>query len=273
MSTAFVTRKIVSATKSHPTPVQFGRVVTVEFRKFFHTTSLRCIMWVCLGLMAVVAVGLGLGYTTVFHDVETGQTIDAPWIAVATVIRLLLQLIFPALIVLPVASEWSTRSAITTFTLVPQRGKVVEAKALVAAVVAAVGYGLVAGTALLTTYLARLANGISLDGMWADWSEVGCELTVWFLTMASAFALALLLHNGGLSIALVIGVPIVLQILSQLGEMLMKVTEWLNLESSAAVAFQGDDASGIWKLIVAASVWVLLPLVLGTLRTLRRETA
>ena len=136
-----------------------------------------------------------------------------------------------------------------------------------------VGYCCIAGTALLTTWAARLANGISLTGMWADWGEVGCEFTVWFLTMASAFALALVLPNSALSIAIVIGAPIVLQIVSQLGESLTKTTEWLNLQTSAALAFQSDDATGAWKLVVATAFWVVLPLVFGTLRTLRREAA
>ena len=109
--------------------------------------------------------------------------------------------------------------------------------------------------------------------MWADWGEVGCEFTVWFLTMASAFALALLVHNSALSIAIVLGAPVVLQIFSQLGEIPMKATEWLNLQTSAALTFQSDDATGVWKLVVATTFWVLLPLVLGALRTLRREAA
>lgn len=273
MSTTTVTRNDVSHVETQPKPAAFGRVVAVEFRKFFHTTSLRCIVWVCLGLMVVVAVGLGLGYTTVFHDAETGQSVYAPWLAVATVIRLMVQLIFPALIMLPVTSEWTTRSVMTTFTLVPRRGMVVGAKAVVATAVTLIGYGLIAGTALLTTWIARLANDISLDGMWADWGEVGCEFTVWILTMASAFAIALLVHNGALGIAIVIGAPMLLQILSQLGESILKITEWVNLQTSAALAFQGEDADEIWKLIVAATFWVVLPLVFGTLRTLRREAA
>ena len=273
MSIATATRTDVPLVETRPKPVTLGRVVAVEFRKFFHTASLRMLMCACLVLMVAMAIGLGLGYTTIFQDVESGQPVYVPWLAVATVIRLLVQLVFPALIIVPVASEWTTRSVMTTFTLVPQRGLVVRAKAIVATVVTLVGYGLIAGMALLTTWVARLANGIPMDGMWADWGEVGCEFTVWFLTMASAFALALLVHNSALSIAVVIGAPMVLQIVSQLGESLMKVTEWLNLQTSAALAFQGDDATGVWKLVVATSFWVVLPLVLGALRTLRREAA
>ena len=273
MSIATATRTDVPLVETRPKPVTLGRVVAVEFRKFFHTASLRMLMCACLVLMVAMAIGLGLGYTTIFHDVETGQPIYAPWLAVATVIRLLVQLVFPALIIVPVASEWTTRSAMTTFTLVPQRGLVVGAKAIVATVVTIVGYCFIAGTALLTTWAARLANGISLTGMWADWGEVSCEFTVWFLTMASAFALALVVHNSALSIAIVIGAPMVLQIISQLGESLMKATEWLNLQTSAALAFQGDDATGVWKLVVASAIWVVLPLAFGTLHTLRREAA
>lgn len=273
MSIATTSPFDVPLVDARPKPVTLGRVVAVEFRKFFHTESLRMLMCACLALIGAMAIGLGLGYTTMFLDVETGQPVYVPWLTSATAIRLLVQLVFPALIIVPVASEWTTRSVMTTFTLVPQRGMVVGAKAIVATVVTIVGYGLIAGMALLTTWTARLTNDIPLTGMWADWGEVGCEFTVWFLTMASAFALALVVHNSALSIAIVIGAPMVLQIISQLGESLMKATEWLNLQTSAALTFQSDDATGVWKLVVATAFWVVLPLVFGTLRTLRREAA
>ncbi|MDU7361675.1 MAG: hypothetical protein E7L00_10775 [Propionibacteriaceae bacterium] len=273
MTTATTTRTDVPLVETQPKPIAFGRVVAVEFRKFFHTASLRMLMCACLALMTAMAIGLGLGYTTMFLDVETGQPVYVPWLTSATAIRLLVQLVLPALVIVPVADEWTTRSVMTTFTLVPQRGVVVRAKAIVATVVTLVGYGLIAGMALLTTWSARLTNGIPLTGMWTDWGEVGCEFTVWFLTMASAFALALVIHNSALSIAIVLGAPVVLQIISQLGEIPMKATEWLNLQTSAALTFQSDDATGVWKLVVATTFWVVLPLIFGALRTLRREAA
>src|SRR5215210_8786397 len=105
--------------RSAADPVPLSRVTAVELRKMFDTRSGFWLMAsiVISAVIATIAVILfapddELTYSTF------GKAVAYPMLV-----------ILPMITLLSVTSEWSQRSGLTTFTLIPQRGRVISAKA------------------------------------------------------------------------------------------------------------------------------------------------
>ena len=98
--------------------IPMGRIVGVELRKMFDT---RSGFW----LMASIAIAatLATGAVILFAS-DSSITYDSFGAAIGVPMTVLL----PVVAILSVTSEWSQRSGLTTFTLVPHRGRIVTAK-------------------------------------------------------------------------------------------------------------------------------------------------
>src|SRR5215208_7582064 len=152
MSTTTLAAPIrVNTTGVHARP-GLGRLVAVELRKMVNT---RAGFWLQVATVAITVIAVIL-------RTVVGDAADHTFAAVLTVA------IKPAAVLLPIAgillvtSEWSQRTGMITFVLVPLRSRVVGAK-LVASLVLA--------SAMLAVTVAVVAAGVAVaapDGAWAD---------------------------------------------------------------------------------------------------------
>ena len=111
-----------------PAPIPLSRIVAVELRKSFDT---RAGFWLLasIGIASLLATGAVIAFAAA--DQFTYSTFTMA-------IGYPISVILPLIAVLSVTAEWSQRSGLTTFTLVPHRGRVVLAKAIGAVAVAIV---------------------------------------------------------------------------------------------------------------------------------------
>jgi len=242
--------------------VTLARLTLVELRKLADT---RAGLWllIVIGLATVATSVIILGWAD-----ESEQTFAALYgfgLAPSAVL-------LPVLGIMSVTSEWSQRTALGTFTLVPARGRVMLAK-----VAASVLIG-VAATAV-TAILAAGANLVALatggDGSWTlDPSSLwqGLLLQVLFVMMGNAFGALLL--NTPLAIVVFFALPTVWTVLGESIRALRDAAGWLDLNATSQALMEPDMTSGeAARLAVSAAVWVALPLLLGTVRVLRREVS
>jgi len=185
--------------RSAPAPIPFSRVVAVEARKTFDTRS---------GFWLLTSIGITATLATIavlLWAPDDQLTYDT----FAAAIGFPMAVILPMVAILAVTSEWSQRSGLTTFTLVPHRDRVVRAKAVVA-----VGIGHVAtfggwGALVAAMILAAALWWLYFDSA-ADLNLRVLELSGGSPTMARAiFAVghmlpcfALLLMAAGLGLLL-----------------------------------------------------------------------
>ena len=100
-----------------------SRIVSVELRKSFDTRSGFWLM-ASIGILAVIATGA--------DDPVRARRRARPTSTFAAAIGFPMAVILPMVAILSVTSEWSQRTGLTSFTLVPHRGRVILAKACVA---------------------------------------------------------------------------------------------------------------------------------------------
>jgi hypothetical protein len=175
--------------------------------------------------------------------------------------------------VLSVTSEWSQRTALTTFVLVPGRHRVVAAKTAAASLLAA---GSVAVCALVTW--AGRAAGAVLDRTDAGWGLpprlLATTLLLAVLGALSGVAVGLVFLNSPLAIVMSFLLPMAWSILGGTVSALEKAAQWLDTARTTAPFTEpgAELTARIWAQLGASqAVWLLLPLLIGLLRVARNE--
>lgn len=239
----------VTADVRHRAPL--ARLTVVELRKAVDT---RAGFWLLLTIALLTALVLVL-------LVATGSdwsAQDAMALALAPSSFLL-----PVVGILLVTSEFSQRTALTTFTLVPSRSRVAAAKFLAA-------LGLAAVTTVICVVGAALAVAVGGGDGSLTGELVGEGFVFSLLNIAMGFGFGILLLNSALAIVLSFMVPIAWSILVEAVRGLHGVRDWLDTGNTWAHLVDGGDVQ--WERIAAsAALWILVPVGLGLLRLLRTD--
>ena len=243
-------------------PIPLARLTVVELRKLADT---RAGLWllVLIGLGAVGTAAILLGWAP--DEELTFANFFAFGLAPSAVL-------LPVLGILSMTSEWSQRTALTTFALVPGRLRVVVAK-LAAGVLIALAT--TAATLLLTAAANLLGAALGGDGGWhVEGSLIwqGVLMEVVFVVMGMAFGAVLL--NSPLAIVVFFALPTLWSVLRESIHALGRVSRWLDLGVTSSPLSEPSMTSGEYaRLAVSCLIWVALPLVLGSWRILRREVS
>jgi ABC-type transport system involved in multi-copper enzyme maturation permease subunit len=254
---------------TNTTPIPFGRLVGVEFRKARDT---RASFW----LLAVIAIAVVLAEVIALivgatHD-DRASIDFGTFTAVAA---FLTSVLLPVLAIMLVTTEWTQRSAMVTFTLESRRSRVVLAKLVI-------GVLLTFATIALATVVGALAN--LLLGVFngpADWTY-GWDGFFGFiigqnLAMLVGFALASLTLNTAAAIVLFFVYQFVLPTLFAIGSGLWDwfsdIAKWVDFGAAQNALFELSSMTGAeWAhLVVSGLIWLGIPLTLGLRRILGAE--
>ena len=238
------------------------RLVRVELRKSHDTRAGRWLLaTIALASLVVVAISL---------FVEEAPKGFADTFALT---QLPVAVLLPVLGILLVTSEWSQRTAMTTFTLVPRRSRVLAAKVLAAALLAVLGVVASAGAAALATVLTPAVTDSAVD-----WGLTGDQalqvLVLQLLNVLAGLAFGLLLLSSPLAIVLYFVLPTAFTVLVNLVGALQWVRDWLDLSTTTATMYDGGlDGQGWLQVATSVALWVVLPMACGWWRVQHREIA
>ncbi len=253
--------KAAAATRSVP----MARLVRVELRKMIDT---RAGLWlfIAMALLTAGAVVLFL----VFADAAELTFIDLLGITLTPQGFLL-----PVLGILLITSEWTQRTGLVTFTLEPNRGRVVIAKVAAALIVGLYAVVLAVAVAAVGNVLAgTVFNG---DGAWnLEGTGAVSILVLQVSAIVQGLAFGMLLMNSAAAIVTYFVLPIAFSIVFTLVEALNDVAEWIDIGTAQTPLFDPDLNGGLtseeWtQLAVASTIWIVLPLVAGVIRLMRSE--
>lgn len=242
-----------------------GRLFLIETRKLVDTRAAR---WLLVATFALAALVVGLSavfmpqYATA-GVVPAGQILNTGLGS--------LTLLLPVMAVLLAAGEWTQRGALVTFTLEPRRVRVLLAK--VAAVVAAsIALCLaVAALSLAVTAIAGIAGHHTVD-----WTMDGGHLlwaaVVTILAGLEGLAFGALLMNAPAAIVVYFLYPTLLQMAGMISASALEVTSWLDPNRAFAPLTNSGMGEVHWgKIAVSVGLWMVLPLVAGAIRLVKRE--
>ncbi|MGO4342577.1 ABC transporter permease [Pedococcus sp. 2YAF34] len=254
-----------SPRRSTPARIPLQRLVTVELRKMFDT---RSGFW----LMASIVITSLLATAAIIVFAPDDQlTFDS----FAAAIGAPMTVILPMVGILAVTSEWSQRSGLTTFTLVPHRGRVLGAKFL-----AATSVGIGSMFIALVVGVLGTVGGSAIAGVDPVWDVTAAHFALIVLGsvlgMLFGFMLGLLIRSSAGAIVtyfvVTLVLPPLLSLLATNQKWFADLRPWVDYTYAQGPLFDGRLSSQQWQhLGVAGSLWFLLPLAIGLLVVRRAE--
>jgi len=247
--------------------IPLGRVVRVELRKMFDT---RSGFWL-LASIAISAVLASVGVVLFAPDSELTYS------TFALAIRIPMAIILPMIAILSVTSEWSQRSGLTTFTLVPHRSRVLLAKGMAAVAVGVASMVL----AFAIGVLGNLA-GTAVAGTSPVWDASLIDIVHGFLgqvlSLLIGFMLGVLIRSSSGAIVAYfvysLVLPGVFALLASSQSWFRDLQPWIDVQFAQTPLFEygGSLASDQWAQIgVTGLVWMVIPMAIGVRLVLRSE--
>jgi ABC-2 type transport system permease protein len=245
--------------------IPLARIVTVELRKSFDT---RSGMWLLasIGMAALATTGAMLAWAP-REEFTYSQFVLA--------IGMPMTVILPIIAALSVTAEWTQRTGLATFTLVPHRGRVLLAKGIAAV--------LVAIAATIVTFAVAVAGNLvaarvaHIAPVWdADVTSLAAFAGAITLLLLTGFTLGALIRNSaGAVVSYMVYAfvaPGLIALLAMSQEWFRDLRPWVDAKYSQDALMQGGLAGDQWgHLAVTTLVWLVIPLTFGVIRVLRSE--
>jgi ABC-2 type transport system permease protein len=241
--------------------VPFRRQLRAELRKLTDTRAGKWLLVAIFAATPLVVTGVliladrkNLTYSQLINFTQSPERILLPIVGILTV-----------------SSEWSQRTGLLTFTLEPNRKRVLLAK-LAATLVLGV---LVILVGFLSAAIGN-ALGIALrdgNGSWsfglAGYRDITVVLIVGLL-QGLAYGMALLIT--AVAIVFFYVVPNLSNLLFSSVSGLKDVAPWLDLDKAQAALYLHQVTAKQWaQFLTATLIWVIVPGMIGVVRVLRTE--
>lgn len=246
-------------------PIPTTRLIAVELRKMFDT---RAGTWLLasIGLTAVLT-----SAAVVLWAPDSAITFDT----FGTALGVPMTVVLPIIAILSVTSEWSQRTGLTTFTLAPRRGRVLLAKGVGVAIVGVTGTLLAFGIGAVGNLVGAAVVGV--DPVWdMSSSHFLRTLLAMNLSVAVGFMLGLVFRS---SAAAIVGyfvysfvLPTLSGLLAAFQEWYRDLQPWVDFNLAATRFYDAAPTAEQWTQFgVTAVIWLVVPLTVGTVLTLRSE--
>jgi ABC-2 type transport system permease protein len=247
--------------------IPLTRITTVELRKMFDT---RSGFW----LIASIAITSALAAGGVILWAPSGELTYSTF---ATAIRFPVVIILPLIAILSVTSEWSQRTGLTTFTLVPHRGRIITAKAISAVSIAIAAMVLAFAVGALGNVLGAAIRGTTL--VW----DVTLTQSLYYvlgmvLSLLTGFMLGVLIRSStGAIVAyfiLTFLLPTIFGLLASTQQWFFDLQPWVDIQFAQAglFVFEHTLTGSEWAHIAVTGVtWLLIPLLIGLALVMRSE--
>ncbi len=264
MSTATPTHRVETIDTARP-GVPLSRIVKVELRKMFDTRSGFWLMASIAILATLATIGVILWLPD--ENIAFGAFGAAVGVPIAILI--------PIMAILSVTGEWSQRTGLITFTLVPHRSQIILGKAIAAVFVGVVSM-------LVAFAIGAVGNivGSALNGVDVRWD-----------TTLGDFLLIILANTLGLLVGFMLGVlirstpaaivayfvysfvlPGIFGALAAFQDWFKDIQLWIDFGAAQAPLFEGVPTGEQWaQMGVSGMIWLVIPMTIGIWAVLRSE--
>jgi ABC-2 type transport system permease protein len=265
--TALTLERTESALSTRPAPdsIPFSRVMWVELTKMFDTRS---------GFWLMMSIGISAALATA-SVIVFAPTAEQTYDNFGAAIGIPMVILLPIIAILSVTSEWSQRSGLTTFTLLPHRGRVIWAKMLVSIAIGALSMVLAFGIGAVGNLVGAAIAGV--DPVWDISMDQALSIILAnVLQLLIGFMLGVLIRNSAGALVAYFVYNFVLSTLTMLlalsQEWFRDLQPWVDFNFAQGALFDGNLTSEQWaQLGTAGAAWLVVPLAVGLVMVMRSE--
>jgi ABC-2 type transport system permease protein len=237
---------------------RLSTLVRVELSKMIDT---RAGFWLQLAILAITA-------AVVVARSILGDASDHTFASIFDVALGPAAFLLPVAGILLVTSEWSQRTGMITFALVPVRSRVIGAKLLASVVVAVTTLAAIVATAVAGALLA------GVDGTWTHVLPLIGQSAIFLVAgVVIGVAFGMVALSSAPAIVALFTLPTAWAALASL-HVFAGVAPWLDTNRSLGPLSKELLSGTQWAQVATSlAVWMLLPLLIGAWRITRREVA
>jgi hypothetical protein len=238
-------------------PQRLSTVLRVELRKLVDTRSGK----------ALLGIGVAIPLAALVWMLFKGSDVAVSWRSYSQ-FRPVLGLTIPLIGLFAMTAEWTQRTALTTFTLSPRRGRV-----LVMKFVAAFALSMAVLAVVVAMTIGAVALGGLLTGATPSYDFLGTDLrglvimTALQVTMAAGFGA--LAAQTAVAVGAFLVAPTVWTVAGPL--LFGSNAQWFDVFSAYDQLSSDAPLTNLPQTLTAIAVWVVLPTTIGVARSLRRE--
>lgn len=240
----------------HP-PIPFGRLLRAEARKSTDPRSARVLL-VVIGLILI-----GAAVVPVYAADDGAVQSHSDYLMPTS---LALGLFLPVVLILLVSTEWTQRTMLWTLVQEPRRARVLTAKVVLGLALIVLGG---CAALVLTAGGLTVAGMLGHDTVWDVSASDGASFVVGLgLSGLLAMAFAALFQHTAAAITAYVFLPMVVNLVTIPAP---SAREWIDTNETFNRLVEGSWSGHVPQILVAAALWIVLPGVLGVVRTLRRD--
>ena len=237
--------------------IPFPRLLRAEFRKATDTRAARWLLAAAV-ILALAAQAVPLVFP---RNITQDRASFLTWSALGV------SRVLPIALMLTMTAEWSQRTALTTFTLEPRRGRVLAAKVVASLAISVVG-GCLAFAIAQAGLAVALADGRHPAVGWS-WPELAGFAAFVILTSAIGSAIGSAVHNTAAAIVTYFALAGITSLL--LIPAVEQAGSWVNTGQTFGWMLVGQWSGHGAQIASSALIWVAAPLAIGALRVTRRD--
>ena len=246
--------------------VPLGRTIKVELRKMFDT---RSGFWLVASI-AILSALATIGVILFLPDDNLSFS------AFGTAVGVPMAVLLPVIAILSVTGEWSQRTGLITFTLVPHRSQIILAKAIAAIIVGVV-------SVVVAFAIGAVGNvvGSAINGVDARWDTTFTEFLYFILAnilgLLVGFMLGVLIRSTAAAIVAYFVysfvLPTIFGVLAAFQDWFRDLQPWVDFGFAQTPLFDGSDPTAEqWAQIgVSGTIWLVIPMAIGVWAVLRSE--
>lgn len=234
-----------------------SRLTRVELRKMVDT---RSGFWLLLSVLAMTVLVVVITLIAGHEDDWTFRNILGNALVPAGIL-------LPVVGILLVTSEWSQRTALVSFALVPERARLIAAKVLAGVVLGVIALAFAAVIAALGTAVASP----DIAHVWTfPVGLVGQDLLYVVVSMAIGVAFGAALQASAPAIVVYFALPTAIGALESINS-IHGTVEWFSSGSFEWLTQNLLSGHEWTQVLVALALWMLLPLSIGIWRVTTRD--
>lgn len=246
-----------TSTRSAIRPQRMTTLISVEFRKLVDTRSGKGLVGLTILIPLAALIWL----------LAKGNDIDVSWLSYSA-FSSVLGLTIPLIALFAMTSEWTQRTALTTFTLSPRRGRVLAAK-----FVSAFGLAMAVLAVVVAMTLGAVALGGLITGQDPSYAQFGTDLrgliVLTSLQVIMAAGFGALAAQTAVAVGAFLVAPTAWALVGPL--LFGDNAQWLDVFSAYGRLASSAPLTDLPQTLTAIAVWVVLPTTVGVIRSMRRE--